>query len=197
MATWRHVTVATSGILALGITAAAQEPQREYFVYDPADQTIPATVLDNPNYYDADIASGPDGLWLAWLEFVPGEGDHIWLGQYADGKLASKRRVTAKAGSYARPTITADANGQLWLTYEAELQGQWDVLFVSFDPAASTFPSPTALSTGPGPDVRHRIAVDPVRGLWVVWQSGRNGQFDILARRIDAARLFEPMVVST
>jgi hypothetical protein len=50
---------------------SAQPVSQPFFLFDPPDETIQAALLENPNFYDAGIASSKEGLWLAWLEFQP------------------------------------------------------------------------------------------------------------------------------
>jgi len=183
-------------LLAAGMPALAQEPEGGYYEYDPADETVPAAVFDNPNCYDADLARIGDDLWLSWLEFFPGKGDHVFLGRCENGKLALRRRVSGHHGQYAHPTITVGSDGQVWLSYEAQLNGQWDVLLAPVDLKGFLFPPAGRVSHAAGPDIRHRIAADAVGGMWIVWQSDANGQFDILARRISKTGASEPFVVS-
>ncbi len=164
---------------------AAEPPNGELFEYDPADETVHATVLDDPNAYDAGIVSMADGIWLAWLKFVPGKGDQIWVGCRQDDSWRSQSAARSEHGRYANPTLTVDSAGQLWLSYEAEANGQWDV-FASRRDDDGKFSEPCVVSTSPGPDINHRVAADKDGGLWFAWQGDRAGQFDILARRVTA-----------
>jgi len=178
-----------------GAAAAAKDPGIKRFSYDAADETIRATVLDSEAFYDAGITSGDAGKWLAWLEFVPDQGDSIWVGQRSGNEWPTKKRLKSKPGAYARPTPTLDAAGQLWLSYEAEVDGQWDV-FVRARRADGSFGPAARVSLGSGTDFHHRVAADPAGGLWIVWQSDRQGQFDVLARRVGEGTKSEPVVLS-
>jgi len=182
-------------LMATAALAAKAKPEKVPFHYDDADETVPATMLDNPNRYDADIAAGKDGLWLAWLEFVPGKGDHVWIGQRRGNDWAAKQQVTVKPGRYANPTVTLDAAGRVWLSYEAELDGQWDV-FLTRRGDNGKFGNARPVTSGRGPDIHHRLVADPAGGLWMVWQGDRGGQFDVLARHVDPDGESEPVVVS-
>ncbi len=180
----RNAALAILWVLSAGVAVAAERPKREFFFYDAADETVPATVFDNPNYYDADIARVGDDLWVTWLEFFPGQGDHVWVARYVNHQLELKRLVSPEPGEYANPTITPASEGRLWLSYEAQMDGQWEVLLAQVNPGNSLFRGTVNVSTSPGPDIRHRTAATPDGGLWIVWQGERNGQFDVLARQV-------------
>ena len=66
-------------VLSLIKPAEGRSKPNEY-TYDQPDKTIEATLLRNPDLYDADIVADDKGLWITWLEFVPGVGDHLWFG---------------------------------------------------------------------------------------------------------------------
>jgi hypothetical protein len=66
------------------------------FLYDQADETVRAAMLDNAEYYAPSIACRDGEVWMAWLEFVPGEGDHLWLGRRNGGKWDVRKKVTDK-----------------------------------------------------------------------------------------------------
>ena len=177
---------------ANGPPAAEPEPA---FVYDPADETVAATVLDNPLWYDADVVSTGERLWYAWLEFTPGKGDRIWVGSRADGSWRSREAIKSAHGSYAHPTLTIAAGGRLWLSYEAESAGQWDLFAVPLQDGTAAG-TPRRVSPGGGADIRHRAAADAAGGLWFVWQSDHNGQFDVLVRHLTAGGMDPPRAAS-
>jgi hypothetical protein len=162
-------------------------PGSRPFAYDEADQTVTAAMLEQPEFYDADVAVDGAGVWIAWLQFVPGEGDRLWVGRRDGDGWALKEQVTVEAAKIAQPTLTFDPGGQLWLSYEAMSAGtgQWDV-FLRARRGEGDYGQPRRVSPGPAGDIRHRVAADPRGGLWVVWQTDSGGQFDIMARRMSS-----------
>jgi hypothetical protein len=69
----------------------AKENEEEFFVYDTPHAMVPARVLENPLWYEASIAADGDALWYAWLEFSPGQGDQVLVGESALRELAQGR----------------------------------------------------------------------------------------------------------
>lgn len=165
------------------------------FYYDPADRTVAGAVLDDPSWYDGDVLSSSDGLWYAWLDYTSGEGDDVWVGLRRDGRWGQREQTTDVRGGYARPTLTRAADGRIWLTYEHAADEEWNVFAVPLDdgrPAGA----PHRVSPGAGADINHAAAADPSGGLWIVWQSDRNGQFEIQARRVTMERVEETAYLS-
>jgi Protein of unknown function (DUF3604) len=162
----------------------AQKLQEPFFLYDSADQKVPATMLDNELFYDAAIATTPEGLWISWLELIPGKGDILWYGQRKkDGSWSKKIQFNSNPGDYANPTPVIDAQGELWISFETATNGNWNV-FVQQIKKDGTVCSPIRVSLGTGANIQHRVVADPKEGLWFVWQGDRDGQFDIFARHV-------------
>ncbi len=167
------------------------------FAYDKPDQTIEAKMMGGANEYEGDVASIGDAMWFTWLEFIPDKGDRLFVGTGgADKRTSSVAIGRFGSYSYARPTLTVDSRQQLWLSYEVEVGGQWDV-FAQRLKQGKPVGEPIRVSPAPGADIRHRVAADSQGGLWFVWQSDRGGQFDVVARRVDASQQGEVETVSS
>ncbi len=188
-----------SCLLAVASRSEAHE-QAEKFLYDAADRVLASTMLQGQECYDADVAAHGDQLWMTWLEFVPGEGDKLWIGRRQGDDWAVKEQVALDAAKLARPTLTFDAEGQLWLSYEAfESDDQtWDV-FIRQRTEEARFGPALGVSPGEGVDIDHRVTADPTGGLWIVWQTDSGGQFDVIARHVaveGGPQLADPEVIS-
>ncbi|MDP6634488.1 MAG: hypothetical protein QGG42_06300 [Phycisphaerae bacterium] len=172
-------------IIPAAATAARKKKASPYFVYDQADQTINATMLDGAELYDPDLAATSDGLWVTWLKFVPGKGDEIHVALRSKTAPIADKIVSGKPGRYADPTLTVDAAGKLQLTYEAfdQADQEWNI-FMRSHVGGGKFGPPQRISPGKSNDINHCVSSDPDGGLWVAWQADRDGKFDILARRV-------------
>lgn len=164
----------------------AQQPKSEdYYLYDKADKTIKASMLEDREYYDPCVVNINNELWMAWLHFVPGEGDYIWIGLREGDSWKIKERVIHKPAKYANPALIVDNSDRLWLSYEKlnEDGEQWDI-FILQRISKERYSRPVRVSPGDGSDINHRIAVSPDGSLWTVWQSDNDGQYDIMARQV-------------
>jgi hypothetical protein len=187
--------VASLLLAAASLSYAADAQPKELFVYDKADETVHPTMLDGPDNYDGAVLAGADGQWLTWLEFVPGKGDQVWVGARKGDAWVSRHAVVEKFGRYANPTLTRETGGRMWLTYEAEVNGQWDVLAAVVKPDA-TLGEVRAVSKGTGPDINHAAAAAKEGGIWVVWQGERDSRFHILASHVTESATTRAVVVS-
>lgn len=188
MLSWLTAGLATSAVMA-------QQSVTRPFESDEADRTAEAVILGGEEEYEADLAAAPDGLWVAWLEFVPGEGDHLFLGLLRDGEFVSRTCLTEAPGKLANPRLTVAADGGLWLSHEVATDGRWDVVMARRDDDGG-FSRFRRLPGGGGPNIHHRAAAAPDGAVWVVWQSARDGEFAVLAARVDRDGVSEPMLLS-
>ena len=174
---------------------AHDKPDPPMFVFDRADRTAETTMAGDALSYDADVLTRADGTTvICWLQYVPHEGDTIWLGNWTTDGVADARSLDGQPGQYARPTLTETDDGALWLSYEQQVDGQWDVL-LRRELGDGEFGEPRRVGESPRSDFRHQVAVAG-DALWFVWQSDRQGQFDIACRRVTDDSLGESMYVS-
>lgn len=165
------------------LLAAADSPHADLpnFQYDAVDRTTPAELFDGPNDYDPDVVSHGDSLWYAWLEFSPGKGDRIFVGERRGREII--RTPVVQFGAYAHPTLTVDAQQQLWLSYECERDQQWDVMAAPLE-RGRLAAEPIVVSTSQGADINHRVAADADGRLWVAWQSDQDAKFSVVVRPV-------------
>ena len=175
--------------------------KQPWFIFDKADEVLPSKLLENPLSYDAGIAAGKEGLWLVWLEFQPGKGDQLWVGLRGKDRWIKKAQLTSIPADYANPTITLESGQQPYLTYEGlDSKGNWQVFvrpghgrfFVDLDDITQSFNPPFQLSYGAGPMIAHRTCVDPISGIWSIWQSGSDGHFSVAGAGFTTESLLRP-----
>ena len=189
--------VAAGGGCATSAPVAQDEAPR--FEFDqPASTTVasrlttPVAGLDD----DVGVAVSPDDreIWLTWLHFVPGRGDQLWVGLRGDADdWVFQREVSDEESGVrcARPTLTFDRVGQLWLSVEvaAASGAPWD-LQIRRHLGEGRFTPPQSVGRPRANDIHHRTAGDR-EGLWLVWQGEERGQFDIFARNVNTTGMGE------
>ena len=178
--------------------AAAAPPQHdhlhEHYWYDSVEHLVPATQIAEQERYDPSVADHAGETWMCWLRFTPGEGDRIEIARAGE---PPREVETGDAVRLARPSLTPDSRGLLWLTWEGEdANGDWNV-WARPRQSNGSFGPAMRISGGTGADINHRVAADPAGGIWITWQTDRGGQFDIAARRVVEQRLGPPQIVST
>lgn len=164
------------------------------FFFDKAEQTVTANLLGGALQYDGDVVLMNGQSWYTWLEFLPGKGDVIWVGTRKDSAWKSQQQAMAEPGEYAAPTLTVDRQGRLWLSYEARNGDCWDIYLVKIQDGKPVG-QPRLISNSSGSNTHHRTAAS-ASGLWVVWQSDRDGQFDIVARQVENDETGDIYVIS-
>ncbi len=179
------------GVCMLSTALLAAEAAREepYYVYDPAEYTVEATLAENPEFYEIDITAEEGTVWATWLEFHPGRGDVIWLGKIEGDTLNDRALVVDAFGRFRRPRVTVTPKNQLYVSYEAEVDGQWDIFALPVDTSNGKAGEAIRVSNGAGPDINHRTAIGPQGRVWFVWQSTIDGKFQIVTRRMSDGRL--------
>ncbi len=163
------------------------------FAYDPSERVIEAQMLEGAELYSPGLAMIDGAVRIAYLEFVPGKGDHVWTGRLESGQVEDKRCITESPGRYANPTLTKAGDGPLWLTYEMQCgdASKWQVQAQRL--GDDNEQAPILLSRESGHAINHRVASTPGGGVLVLWQGERAGQYDILARELGADGTMEPI----
>ncbi len=174
-------------VILLLIAAAYRttEDAPQHFYYDAADSSVAVEYLGNTEFYDPGVAVNDGEVWLTWLEFIPGEGDVIWVGKKDGDGWANQQKVIEQPGRFARPTLTFDSKKRLWLSYERYVpkQKQWDVV-ARMHEGDGKFGPPMTVSENPGNDINHSVAAGKDGALWFAWQGDHEGRFEIFARRL-------------
>jgi hypothetical protein len=174
-----------------------------------------------PDEHDYPVmARGADGkLWLAYCDYrkgkpyitervvggdfdalVPkGNGDQVKLKVY-DGKAWSTALEVTEAGlDIWRPSVTV-AGGRVHVSWSQQVGGNWDIYHRVYTPPGKDggkgqWSGIVRLTNGPGTDCNVVSATAKTGGVWLAWQSWREGRFQIVVRELawdDAARTAVP-----
>lgn len=171
-------------------------PPPDEYTYDRADVSVKGQILENPEYYDASVATKDGRRLLAWLEFIPGQGDYIWFGILTDNNWQIKSRLTHKPErQFANPTLTIDGAGKAWLSYEERRDADWNIYVRRWE-NGDDFSGARRVTPSDQQDIQHAAAAASQGGIHVVWQAERDGQFDIMACYVNADSQSECRLVS-
>ncbi len=167
-------------------TKQQAQVQKGKFEYDPADETVHAAIVGGDTCYDPHVVAAGGKLWLTWLEFEPVKGDRIWIGtREADSADWTTRKcITPEPGMYQNPTLTPDKTGGFWLTFEQGQGEKWSVAVLKLR-ADGSVDDRSAQATLIGAGINHRTAA-AADGVWVVWQTPKDGVFNIAVARLTA-----------
>lgn len=172
---------------------AAELPPAEVAGTIPAERvSAPETTADWPA-----LAAGRDGtLWVAYVEWNGGDADRV----------AVQRR--GPAGAWGAPVYIDDGNWDHYLPAVAALPsgamafwsggrgGSFDLFAARISAAGAAGPV-ERIASGPHSDFHVRAAADNSGNVTVTWQSFRDLQGEIYARRLTARGWGAPVRVST
>ncbi|NWG14487.1 MAG: DUF3604 domain-containing protein [Acidobacteria bacterium] len=183
--------IAICTLLCLGRlgSQATVQPSPDEHMYDVPGHEIRAELLDNPELYDADLVDATDSLWLTWLEYIPGQGDYLWIGRRTGDEWSIKSRLTHGTGlQLANPTVTVDARSRLRLTYEKASESKWGI-FMADHLEKDFFTPPVRLTPEGRQDINHKVVPMADGSLWILWQGENPGGFGIFARHVEDGKL--------
>ncbi len=139
------------------------------------------------------VATGPGGLRLvAWLEWVPGEGDVVRASLTGDSSDA----VTVSAGvtDVFRPTAVVSAAGVPWVLYGARSGQEVALWATSWQERA--WSEPVLVSGSEAPAFNQEVVAHADGRVEVVWQGRCSARFGVFTRTHDGRAWGEPELVT-
>jgi hypothetical protein len=141
---------------------------------------VPAVRLSDPSY----TADWPavSGSWAIYVE---------WDGAQRDRIVVRRDSLTIPlddgSGDHYSPAIVALADGSALAVWSGQVEGSFE-LFAATISSDGKAGAVERLTRAPHGDFNARAAADAKGNVTVVWQSFRNGQADIYARRMSGRR---------
>ncbi|HID07663.1 MAG TPA: hypothetical protein EYP10_11025 [Armatimonadetes bacterium] len=195
-----------------GAVAVERVPPTIQITTQPTEDDFPA------------CAMAPDGtVWCAYVAYqhgnpivseevnrgkfdslvTKGNGDQVRL-IYFNGKTwSSPMNVTDTGLDVWRPAVAVDGEGNVWVIWSQNVNGNWDLYARNFNPKTKQFSSVKQLTTAPGADI-NVVAVSMPDGagdargeVWLAWQGWRQDNFDIWLAQLSPDGLSQPYRVST
>jgi hypothetical protein len=134
-------------------------------VVDPASSanlpSAAATRDGKVNVVWADNRAG--GQQLFWKQFVPGVG---WT---ADEQVVFSTNVATQ------PSLTADYQGRLHLTWRDNRDGNNEIYYKEYVPGIGWDAADTRLTAHTSAQIEPQVDADPMGNAYVVWTDSRNG----------------------
>ena len=177
--------------LLIAVPLVAQEAET------PANDLPPAEVAGelpsqrvSPEGVTADwpaLATGADGsLWTAYVEWDGAESDRVVVRRrHPSGDWGSAIEVADGNWDHYLPAIVTLPEGSM-VFWSGKDEGDFDVFGARIDEDGAVGPVERVASGDHG-DFHVRAVADPAGNVTVVWQSFRNLQADVFARRMSPA----------
>ncbi|MCI0461816.1 MAG: CehA/McbA family metallohydrolase, partial [Gemmataceae bacterium] len=142
------------------------------------------------------LTVGPDGhRWVAWIGYDDThQVDHLLVRDVDDP--AGKPEPIVAAGEFASVHLVATSAGGLRAVWCSPGEHKdWDVYTATR--ARGVWSAPERLTTAAGTDFHLVAEQGSDGGLWLAWQSFRNGNSDIYAKHLDGDRWSADIPVAT
>jgi len=135
----------------------------------------------HPKGHPTTVGDSAGTIRAAWHAGAEGNRD-IYVAQKAAraDAFAASVALTAASGDQCYPDMTLGANGQLYLVWQDNSRGNWDIFFATSSDG-TTWSRPVQITDSDDNETRPVIAVDsqsPAH-IYVAWQDDRNGNRDI------------------
>ena len=142
------------------------------------------------------LAVDPNGnAYAAWVDYRNGNWDIYFSYRPAGGPWGAYVKVNSDPGTAGQylPAIAVDPNGNAYVVWGDERNGNWDIYF-RYRSAGGSWGSDVRVSdvAGTSSQIEPSIAVDPSGNAYVVWTDSRNGNWDIYFRYRSAAGSWDP-----
>jgi hypothetical protein len=134
--------------------------------------------------YDAfpSIARSGGAMWVAWSSPRAGDSDVYYRTKFDDlAGWSEGVRLTMDPGEDTDPAVGSDWDGNTWVCWESDRDGDLEVYSKSYD--GESWSAEENLTAHPAADVDPAVAEYADSLLWVVWSSDRaDGNFEIYCR---------------
>jgi hypothetical protein len=124
--------------------------------------------------------------YLAWVEYHQAK-TRVLLAERdgPDGKWSEPKEV-AGAGDHFRVQLATTHGGKLWIVWASQKDGTWQLFGRTYE--NGKLGDVEQLTTGPAPNLWHRMTTDNKGRAWLVWQGIDKGKFAIYARYNDGGK---------
>jgi hypothetical protein len=140
---------------------------------------------------------GQGRVCVAWAEKIDGDWE-IMARQYdpAANRWADTTRVTSAPGSDFHAVTATDAEGRVWLAWQAWRDGGYDILLSSAD-TSGRWSAPETISQSKANDWSPAICADSQGHVYVAWDTYDRGQYDVQLIRKGGSEIQRLLVADT
>ena len=150
--------------------------------------TAPASVTTHAHFDSQPVVVRDDDgdIWVFWRSNRSANGD-IYSKRYLSAAAVweGEARLVSSTGFDRHPRVVVGNDGDLWLFWESNRDGNYDIWTKRYSRANRTWGDNEKVSTHTANDYQPAPVVDNAGNVWVFWYSSRDGNQDIFSRRFD------------
>ncbi|MBW6457883.1 MAG: DUF3604 domain-containing protein [FCB group bacterium] len=132
-----------------------------------------------------DITIDRDGKQIVVYTELSDGKEQIRLEIFDDMELKKTYDVSPKGEHEFRGRVYTDIHNNTWISWAAKRDNNWDIYLRCLN-ADGKLEKEIRLSDDAAVDLNPEIAGDASGNIWVVWESNRNGKFDIFLKMISS-----------
>ncbi len=138
------------------------------------------TTVGNFDGYSA-ITQADDGkLWTVWTSDRTGNYDLWYKASTDDGATwSADTQLTTHSSIDYYPAITQASDGKMWVVWSSSRSGNYDLWYKTSGDGGATWSADTQLTDHTDGDDVPAITQASDGKLWIVWNSGRSGNYDL------------------
>jgi hypothetical protein len=141
--------------------------------------------ISSTNQYQPSIAvDGTGNIYIAWMDERNSDRDIYFVNSTDGGNTFSTNKMVNDDGGstlQSHPSIAVDNVGNIYISWEDNRNGNYDIYFTNSTDEGNTFSPNKKVNDDGGGAGQHEtsIAGDGSDNIYIAWQDGRNGNWDI------------------
>ena len=127
------------------------------------------------------ITQTSDGrIWLVWARNIRGNYSLFYMTSSDTGaSWSTEASLTTDLGINTAPAILQTVDGMIWLVWSSNRTGIYDLYCKTSSDEGLSWSDETRLTTDPSYDLSPSITQTVDGMIWLVWSSGRTGDYDL------------------
>ena len=154
---------------------------------------------DSAHDWSPAITQTNDGkIWIAWHSFRTGNTD-LFYKTYNGTSWSPDTQLTTNPNIDGLPCIIQTSDGKIWVVWTSNRapDGNYDLSYKTSSDNGSSWSAEKQLTTNPDHDKHPSIVQTKDGEIWVIWESHRNGNYDLFYKTYNGTSWSPDMPLTT